>query len=170
MEVDAPVFMFLTIINLVLFILATTARGSTSDLTPAYLIQVNCVGVEKRLIDCPRDYPLSYYTCPNKVQVNCSDSDTGSPCMIRPCMYQLLLANNMYILHLHNYADANRECDNGQLRTNRTTNILYICVNGTWKTLCPRLWGPSQATVACRQLNPGRTVISEFLCNGICWC
>ena len=100
MEVDAPVFMFLTIINLVLFILATTARGSTSDLTPAYLIQVNCVGVEKRLIDCPRDYPLNYYTCPNKVQVNCSDSDTGSPCMIRPYMYQLLLANNMYCTYI----------------------------------------------------------------------
>ena len=27
------------------------------------------------------------------------------------------------------------------------------------------MWGPAQATVACRQLNPGRTVISELLCQ-----
>ena len=83
------------------------------------------------------------------------------------CTYLIILC----VFYLH-YAVANRECDNGQLHTNSTTNILYICVNGTWKTLCPRLWGPSQATVACRQLNPGRTVISEFLCNsaGICLC
>ena len=84
-------------------------------------------------------------------------------------MCEILLANNVYALH--NYAVANRECDNGQLHASNATNILYICVNGNWRTLCPRLWGPAQATAACRQLNPGRTVISElFLCNGICLC
>ena len=71
----------------------------------------------------------------------------------------------MHVLRL-NYAVANRECDIGQLHASNTTNILYICVNGNWRTLCPSLWGLAQATVACRQLNPGRTVISElFLCN-----
>ena len=71
----------------------------------------------------------------------------------------------MHVLYLH-YAVASRECDNGQLRISNTTNILYICVNGIWRTLCPSLWKPAQATVACRQLNPERTVISElFLCN-----
>ena len=71
-------------------------------------------------------------------------------------------AISLYVLHLHNYAVANRECDNGQLHTNSTTNVLYICVNGNWRSLCPSLWGLAQATVACRELNPGRTVISEF--------
>ena len=80
-------------------------------------------------------------------------------------MYQIHVLMLMHVLYLH-YAVANRECDNGQLHTNSTTNILYICVNGNWRTLCPSLWGPAQATVACRQLNPGKTVIRElFLYN-----
>ena len=32
-------------------------------------------------------------------------------------------------------------------------------MHGDWNTLCPSLGGPAQATVACRQLNPGKTVI-----------
>ena len=43
----------------------------------------------------------------------------------------------------------------------QTHVILQICVNGDWKTLCPDLWGPAQTAVACRQLNPGRTVIGK---------
>ena len=58
---------------------------------------------------------------------------------------------------------AGRECENGQLSMNETTSILYICVAGNWRTLCPWLWGSTEAKVACRQLNPGRTVISELL-------
>ena len=56
-------------------------------------------------------------------------------------------------------------CKNGDLQKSNITdnNILYICVAGKWRTLCPKLWGPAQATVACRQLNPERVVIGKTL-------
>ena len=44
---------------------------------------------------------------------------------------------------------------------NTSTNILYICVSGTWRTLCPKLWGAAQASVACRQLNPRKTIFGK---------
>ena len=64
----------LFIIAFIIIIAATKYRSDVSILKPAYLTRVACAGVEKRLIDCPRDAPLSYLVCPNKVQVNCSKS------------------------------------------------------------------------------------------------
>ena len=55
-------------------------------------------------------------------------------------------------------------CQNGDLMRNETNNILYICVTNRWSVLCPRLWTPAQATVACRQLHPNKTVISKLKC------
>ena len=63
--------------------------------------------------------------------------------------------NVLCVLH----ADNPRLCENGELSQMHVT--LNICVDGNWRTLCPSLWGPSQAMVACRQLNPGRTVIGK---------
>ena len=54
-----------------------------------------------------------------------------------------------------------RQCLNGELKNNETNNILYICVSGVWRPICSYFWGHTQATVACRQLNPGKTVFSE---------
>ena len=56
------------------------------------------------------------------------------------------------------YTDT-RLCENGELE--EESNILYICVSGTWRTLCPKLWRSPQAKVACRQLNPGKVVIGK---------
>ena len=64
----------LFIIAFIIIIAATKYRSDVSILKPAYLTRVACVGVEKRLIDCPRDEPLNYWECKNKVQVNCSKS------------------------------------------------------------------------------------------------
>ena len=63
-------------IVLIIIIAATKHRPDVANLNPEYLAQVACVGVEKRLIDCPRDAPLKDRVCPNKVQVNCSKSGT----------------------------------------------------------------------------------------------
>ena len=57
------------------------------------------------------------------------------------------------------HADTKRACENGELRQAHVT--LQICINGSWKTVCPSLWGQAQAIVACRQLNPGRTVTGK---------
>ena len=55
-----------------------------------------------------------------------------------------------------------RTCENGDLqKSNIADNILYICVAGNWRTLCPKLWGPTQTKVACGQLNPGKVVIGK---------
>ena len=57
-----------------------------------------------------------------------------------------------------------RMCKNGDLIQKGNIadgSILYICVAGVWKTLCPKLWGPTQATVACRQLNPEKVVTGK---------
>ena len=62
------------IIAFIIIIAATKYRSDVSNFKPAYLTGVACVGVEKRLIDCPRHAPLNYWGCPNKVQVNCSKS------------------------------------------------------------------------------------------------
>ena len=61
-------------------------------------------------------------------------------------------------------AGVTRICENGELRRNETTKVLYICHNSVWRTLCPELWqSSSQAMVACRQLNPNKTVNGKLL-------
>ena len=62
------------------------------------------------------------------------------------------------LLIIHAYI-VPRLCENGELK--KTDNVLYTCVNAVWKTLCPMLWGPPQAIVACRQLNPGKLIIGK---------
>ena len=57
-------------------------------------------------------------------------------------------------------------CQNGDIRIiPGTIGIVEICERGvTWRRLCPNeyFWGPLQAAVACRQLNPGKTVIGKL--------
>ena len=146
------ILMFLTIINLVLFIiiLATTACSSTSGLTPHTSISnPSELFWSWEEIDSLSTwlYPLSYYTCPNKVQANCSDSDSGSLriCMIQPCMYQLLLVNYVYCTYITMQLQSWMWYDSCISATLLTSCIyIYICVNGTWKTLCPSLWARDQ--------------------------
>ena len=108
-----------------------------------------CVGVERRLIDCPINYALNNnYVC-NPADISVNNGNNHETMKLCDCYDQCTL-----------HADTPRLCDNGELR--QTSVILQICVNGDWKTLCPSLWGPAQATVACRQLNPGRTVIGKI--------
>ena len=94
--------------------------------------------------------------CPNKVQANCSDSDTGSLCMIQPCMYQPLLVNYVYCTYIMQLQIMNVIMTVAHQQ--HCQHPVHLC---QWY-LCPSLWGPAQVTVACRQLNPGRTVISEL--------
>ena len=65
-----------------------------------------------------------------------------------------------FFLHVK---DGNFTCQNGELQMDNITNALYICFNGDWRTLCYNeyFWGPTQATVACRELNPGKMVTSK---------
>ena len=61
-------------------------------------------------------------------------------------------------------AGVTRICENGELKRNETTKVLYICHNSVWRTLCPELWqSSSQAMVACRQLYPNKTVLGKLL-------
>ena len=66
--------------------------------------------------------------------------------------------------------DGNFTCQNGELQRDSTNNALYICIYGDWRTLCYNeyLWGPTQATVACRELNPGKTVVSKHISSMLC--
>ena len=52
-----------------------TIVGNLNQLTCK---MINCIGVERRLIDCPRGYEyaqLKYdWECPNKVQVHCNNN------------------------------------------------------------------------------------------------
>ena len=73
-------------------------------------------------------------------------------------MVEAFLWCSCYVLCIL-HTDTLDSCENGELL--QTNVILQICVNGDWRSLCPSLWGPAQATVACRQLNPGRTVIGK---------
>ena len=56
--------------------IGTTLRNDSVAITPAYLQRITCIGVEKRLIDCPRvNAKLKYdWGCPNKVQVHCDNN------------------------------------------------------------------------------------------------
>ena len=57
-------------------------------------------------------------------------------------------------------------CQNGDIQIRPgTIGIVEICERGViWRRLCPNeyFWGPPQAAVACRQLNPGKTVIGKL--------
>ena len=75
----------------------------------------------------------------------------------------MVYINHCHILAFSLLLDGNFTCQNGELHRNNTTNALHFCFNGGWRTLCYNeyLWGPTQATVACRELNPGRMVTSK---------
>ena len=62
-----------------------------------------------------------------------------------------------------------RQCLNGELSTNQTNNILYICVSGHWRPICSYFWGQVQATVACRQLNPKNIFTVSLKCSIACY-
>ena len=49
----------------------TQGFSSASSIVPAYLTSISCLGVERRLVDCPRG-ALSYYNC-NKVGAYCTE-------------------------------------------------------------------------------------------------
>ena len=138
-----------------LLLVDTILRNDSTNkaLKPAFLQRINCTGIEKRLVDCPRiNAELRYdWRCSYKVQVHCDNNS----------MFNLFQTGNTYKL-LYYTATATRQCLNGELYRNETDKILYICVNEQWKTLCPSLWGSTQAMVACRQLYPTSTIISEL--------
>ena len=121
-----------------------------------------CIGVERQLKECPRYQNLvkrPYKNCKNKVVVNCDNDGMQFVIMVETQS----TFNIMYFLKIliYDIAPSTRKCLNGALHDNKTDNILYICVSGVWRPMCSYFWGHTQATVACRQLNPERDIFSE---------
>ena len=123
------------------------ARGTKS---PAFLTRLQCTGVETKLTNCQRGSQLTKDSCGSIIQVYTN--------------------NGKFTINLHVHVQLSisiihpcivpRSCENGELKKD-SNNVLRICVNAVWKTLCPMLWGPPQAIVACRQLNPGKLIIGK---------
>ena len=118
---------------------------------PVYLRNTACSGAERRLIECCHDkflFNITYTQCRNKVVVRV-------PC--NSCKM-----NVHSTLNLSFFFTVNHTCQNGEVLLNNATNALYICIKEQWRTLCSNLIGSTQAHVACRQLNPGKTIISKY--------
>lgn len=115
---------------------------------------MSCTGVERRLVDCPHGYQMENIGCKNKVEVQCNSGNDFKSAFVKK---ELILTITPFVI-------ANtRPCENGELKRNGMTSVLHICVAGIWKTLCPEVWGPTQATVACRQFIQGEKVIRKYL-------
>ena len=115
---------------------------------PVFLTKLHCSGVETKLINCLRGSPLKRYNCWSKIQVYINNGK-----------FVACTCRSTFIIHYTCMLES-RLCENGELKKN-SNNVLCICVNAEWKTLCPMLWGPPQAIVACRQLNPGKLIIGK---------
>ena len=100
-----------------------------------WLDNVQCVGNETRLIDCPAN-PLGSHNCVNS-------EDAGVNCQ----------ALNVSICSTQ-----------GAIRLqggNSTQGRVEICNNNNWGTVCDDLWDISDAQVVCRQL--GFSITSKLL-------
>ena len=122
------------------------ARGTKS---PAFLTKLQCTGVETKFTNCQRAGRLTKDRCWNIIQVHINNG--------KFTIYIIMYAYVQLYLYIH---IESRLCENGELKKN-SNNVLNICVNAVWKTLCPMLWGPPQSIVACRQLNPGKLIIGK---------
>jgi hypothetical protein len=91
-----------------------------------WLDQVQCVGTETSLADCPAN-PLGFTDCSHSEDagVRCSGVDTAG-------------------------------CAQGDIRMNGGPTAdrgrVEICNSNTWGTVCDDSWGRTDATVACEQL------------------
>ena len=90
-----------------------------------WLDEVQCRGIEDRLIDC-RANPLGSHNCRHS-------QDAGVGCLV----------------------NITSVCTEGDIRLqggNSTHGRVEICFNNVWGTICNDSWGISDAQVACRQL------------------
>ena len=121
------------------------------DYSPNFLYNIVCVGVERRLLDCPINSGLGIHYCNTIVRISVNNGNH----FLHYTFLQIIFPINENILA------GTRLCKNGEVM--QINEILQLCVDGNWRTLCPRLWGPAQAMVACRQLNPGKVVIGKTI-------
>lgn len=92
-----------------------------------FLDNINCIGNETRLEECPLQFDLGIHNCAHS-------EDAGVVC------------NNM----------DRPQCTNGTARlvNGTTTNEgrVEVCINNHWGTVCDDLWDARDAMVVCRQL------------------
>ncbi len=96
--------------------------GFTNGADRIWLDNVQCVGTETRLIDCPAN-PLGTQNCGHI-------EDAGVRCTIALCTQ----------------GDIRLQGGTGN------QGRVEICNNNVWGTVCDDLWGAPDAQVACRQL------------------
>ena len=88
-----------------------------------WLDDVNCLGTETRLIDCPAN-PLGIQNCAH-------NEDAGVSCQTTSCTQGAIRL---------------------QGGTTANSGRVDICNNNDWGTVCDDLWGNVDARVACVQL------------------
>ena len=120
-----------------------------------YLTRISCLRVERRLVECRHGQLDNIMNCNTRVGAYCTE------CKLTAGLNNWILVK-VYTFHVK---DGKFTCQNGELQRDNTNNALYICINGNWKTLCYNeyLWGPTQATVACRELNPGKIITGKHI-------
>ena len=96
-----------------------------------WLDDVNCLGTETRLIDCPAR-PLGQHNCAHS-------EDAGVRCQV--CVQGAIRLQSV------------------SNTTTTTSGRVEICNNNVWGTVCDDLWGTADAQVACRQLGFSATGI-----------
>ena len=104
---------------------AVATTGFTLGTGQIWLDDVQCSGLETRLIDCP-SATLGVHNC-NHVE------DAGVSC----------------------FPLSNTTCIHGDLRLqggNTTLGRVEICIHNVWGTVCDDSWDFVDARVACRQL------------------
>ena len=121
--------------------------GFTGGTGQIWLDDVQCTGIETRLIDCPH-LPLGIHNCAHLKDAGvsctaitpCKYSQQDKPIKIHACtQYSIIIIGTSGDIRL-------------QGGTDNMTGRVEICNNNIWGTVCDDLWSVADAQVVCRQL------------------
>ena len=118
--------------------------GFTNSYGRFWLDDVQCVGTESRLIDCPAR-PLGQHNCRRNDQIGVSCPPVGK-------QTETISALVYYCLNCIELEPCSVQGDIRLQGGTATSGRVEICNNGTWGTVCDDLWSIPDARVACFQL------------------